>query len=53
MENKQLEPKQAFQIIYEMTGTLQLNRQDAAILDSSLRALAQLLPVEQEDEKTE
>jgi len=52
MENKQIEPKQAFEILYQMTGTLQLNRQDAAILDSSLRALAQLLTVEQSEEKT-
>lgn len=51
MENKQLDLKSAFQIIDEMTGTLTLNRQDGALLDSSLRALAQLLPVEQPEEK--
>lgn len=51
MENKQIEPKQAFEILYQMTGTLQLNRQDAAILDGALRSIAQLLPVEQAEEK--
>lgn len=48
MEQTQLTPAQAFEILYQMTGTLQLNRKDATLLDGSLRALAQLLPVEQE-----
>lgn len=49
MENKELEPKQAFEVIYQMTGQLQLNRKDAALLDSSLRALATMLPKEENE----
>jgi|GEM_PF-1092005 len=52
MENKQLTPTQAFEVIFQMTGQLQLNRQDSTLLDSSLRALAQLLPVEQKEDNT-
>jgi len=51
MENKQIEPKQAFEVIYQMTGTLTLNRQDGALLDGALRSLAQLLPVDAPEEK--
>lgn len=44
MEQNQLTPVQAFKIIYEATGALQLNRQDSQVLDAALRSVAQLLP---------
>lgn len=50
MENKQIEPTKAFEIIFQMTGQLTLNREQHAILDASLRSLAQLIPQEEGDQ---
>ncbi|MCX2474072.1 hypothetical protein OQZ33_07000 [Pedobacter sp. MC2016-05] len=47
MEQKQLTPQQAFEVLYSLTGTLTLNRHDGQVLDNSLRVLAQLLPQEE------
>lgn len=47
MEEKQLTPMQAFDVVYRATGALQLNRADSQVLDASLRVLAQLLPKEE------
>lgn len=46
MEQKQLTPQQAFEVLYQATGALTLNRQDGQVLDASLRVLAQLVPQE-------
>ncbi|WP_316768693.1 hypothetical protein [Pedobacter frigiditerrae] len=40
-------PAQAFEIVYRLTGTLQLNRVDNQILDTALRTLALLIPKEE------
>ncbi|WP_157262852.1 hypothetical protein [Pedobacter steynii] len=44
MEEQQLTPKTAFEIVYNATGALQLNRTDARVLDAALRVLAGLIP---------
>jgi hypothetical protein len=46
MEEKQLTPAAAFEIVYRATGTLQLNRADSQLLEASLRVLASLIPNE-------
>jgi hypothetical protein len=46
MEEKQLTPAAAFEIVYRATGALQLNRADNQILEASLRILASLIPSE-------
>ena len=51
MENNQLTPQQAFEVIYRLTGNLTLNRADGQVLDLSLRTIAQLLPKEEEGDK--
>jgi hypothetical protein len=51
MDNTQLTPAHAFEVIFQMTGTLQLNRKDSQILDSSLRTLAGLIPKEESKEE--
>lgn len=51
MDNTQITPQQAFEVIFQMTGTLQLNRKDATLLDGSLRALAVLIPQEEKKEE--
>ena len=48
MEKQQLTPQNAFQIIFEMTGTLQLNRKDSHLLNEALKQIASLLPQEGE-----
>ncbi len=53
MENKQLTPKEAFSVVFQATGALQLNRADATVLDNSLRVLAGLLPVEEKQQNTD
>lgn len=40
-------PAQAFEIVYRLTGTLQLNRVDGQILETALRTLASLIPREE------
>lgn len=51
MEEKQLTPAAAFEIVYRATGALQLNRADSQILEASLRVLASLIPNEAADTK--
>jgi hypothetical protein len=46
MEEKQLTPAAAFEIVYRATGSLQLNRADNQLLEASLRVLASLIPSE-------
>ena len=46
MENQQLTPTAAFEIVYRATGALQLNRADNQLLEASLRVLASLIPNE-------
>ncbi|WP_316736254.1 hypothetical protein [Pedobacter aquatilis] len=43
MENKELTPPQAFEVIYQLTGGLQLNRADSDVLNRALGTLAQLV----------
>lgn len=50
MEQKNITPIQAFEIIFQMTGQLQLNRADASVLDSALRTLAPLVQEKNEGE---
>lgn len=49
MENKQLTPSEAFSVVFQATGALQLNRADSSVLDNSLRVLAGLIPVEEKE----
>lgn len=51
MENQQLTPAAAFEIVYRATGALQLNRADSQILEASLRVLASLIPNDATDKK--
>lgn len=46
MEEKQLTPAAAFEIVYRATAALQLNRADSQLLEASLRVLASLIPNE-------
>lgn len=46
MENQQLTPPAAFEIVYRATGALQLNRADNQLLEASLRVLASSIPNE-------
>ena len=48
MENKELAPAQAFEVVYQATGALQLNRQDSIILNQSLAVLANLVKATEE-----
>ena len=49
MESKQLAPLEAFNVVFQATGALQLNRADSSVLDSALRTLAGLIPVEEKE----
>lgn len=51
MEEKQLTPAAAFEIVYRATGALQLNRADSQLLEASLRVLASLIPNEATEKK--
>lgn len=53
MEEKQLTPAAAFEIVYRATGALQLNRADSQLLESALRTLASLIPQEQDQENNQ
>lgn len=53
MEEQQLTPETAFEIVYNATGALQLNRADAKVLDASLRILAGLIPRTAAEESVE
>ena len=53
MEEKQLTPAAAFDIVYRATGALQLNRADSQLLDAALRVLASLVPQEQNPENNQ
>jgi len=44
MEKQNLTPETAFEVVYNATGTLQLNRADSQLLEASLRILAGLIP---------
>ncbi|GAA3971235.1 hypothetical protein GCM10022246_24660 [Pedobacter ginsengiterrae] len=46
MEEKQLTPAAAFDIIYRATGALQLNRADSQLLEAALRTIASIIPQE-------
>lgn len=49
MEQQTLTAEQSFEVIFKLTSSLTLNRQDHAIMDSALRTLAGLIqPAEQE-----
>ncbi|WP_162799906.1 hypothetical protein [Pedobacter jeongneungensis] len=48
MDEKKLTPAQAFDIIYQATAALPLNRADSRLLDYAFRVLAQLLPNEEQ-----
>lgn len=49
MENKQLSPVQAFEVVFTLTGQLTLNRENHAVLDGALRTLAGLIPTEEKE----
>lgn len=49
MENKNITTAQAFEVVYQLTGQLQLNRVDSEVLNRALGTLAQL--VQQQDNK--
>ena len=43
---------QAFEVLYQMTGQLQLNRKDSEVLNSSLRVLAALVAAQETESQT-
>lgn len=47
MENNQLTPNQALEVIFKLTGQLQLNREQHTLLDASIRTIALLVPQEE------
>lgn len=51
--NTQLTPQQALEVLYKLTGQLQLNRETHALMDNSIRVLAQLLPKEEGETKND
>jgi len=53
MEEKQLTPAAAFEIVYRATGALQLNRADSQLLEAALRTIASLIPQEQNPENNQ
>jgi len=53
MEEKQLTPAAAFEIVYRATGALQLNRADSQLLEAALRTLATLIPQEHSQENNQ
>lgn len=42
---------QAFEIIFQVTGQLQLNRKDSEVLNNSLRVLAALVAAQEQPEQ--
>jgi hypothetical protein len=46
MENKELTPAQALELIYKVTGSLQLSRPDHQTIEQALHTLAALLPAQ-------
>lgn len=51
MEQKQLEPKQAIQIIYNALGQLALKREDHMLIEAAIKVMANLLPKEEENKE--
>lgn len=48
--NTQITPQQALEVVFKLTGQLQINRETHALLDNSIRVLAQLIPAGKEGE---
>lgn len=50
MEQNNITPQQALELIYKVTGSIQLNRTDHQMVEKAIKVLAGLLPVEENKE---
>lgn len=50
MENNTITPVQALELIYKVTGNIQLARQDHQMVEKAIQVLAGLLPKEEKPE---
>lgn len=50
MENNNITPVQALELLYKVTGTIQLNRQDHQMVENAIQVLAGLLPAQENKE---